>query len=481
MSTLSTSVRFHIENINALGGDIVSIETYLYQQGIPSPKAQNDEGFKARMVCTSWWRRTLERLQAKLDESKMIKQGRVAKHKEKYASNMSVRRVGKKAAKTSEFIKNQSMLSDSGEIVDMSTIVQSSLANPTNRRAELMIRMAGFEAYAHQNGYVGEFYTLTCPSKYHRYSGIKINEKYQELTPKDAQNYLVKQWSKIRAAYGRLDITPFGFRVAEPHQAGTPHWHMLLFVKPENRETVRSIFSKYALEVDGDERGAAPFPECDHSTRGYDELTRLPLSGSRFNVVQIDSEIGSATGYIAKYISKNLGFSIDDPEHDTTDKSRSYGYRVKSWASVWGIRQFQQIGGAPVTVWRQLRKLRETLDDDLLESARLAADESRWSDYLDIMGGVECKRKDLAISLVKNELIDKETGELKQNKYFEYITLIFGVASIAAQAITRTKNWAMVSTKNAEQQRSKILDGTAGAIRFSPWSSVNNCTALSCA
>jgi hypothetical protein len=457
MATLNLSVRYHIENLLPIIDDMPLVSAYLLEQGIPEPKAKNNEGFKARLLCSKWWGRTLDRLQGRVDESKLINQGRVAKHKEKYSSNLTVHRVSKKAAKTEHFLKSQSMISDAGEMVDMATIVQSSIANPTNRRAELMIRMAGFEVYAQQHGYVGEFYTITCPSKYHKFSGVKVNDKYQELTPKDAQKYLNKQWSKIRAAYGRLRIKPFGFRVAEPHHDGCPHWHMLLFVKTEHRDVLRKIFSEYSLEVDGNEPGAEKH---------------------RFTYVEIDSAVGTATGYIAKYISKNLGFSIDDPEHDTNDKSLSYGQRVKAWASVWGIRQFQQIGGAPVTVWRQLRKLRDSLDDELLEAARQAADESRWSDYLEIMGGVDAGRLEHTITLVKNKLVDHETGELKQNRYFEHVTLIFGVASIAAQAITRTKTWAMVNTKNAVitmLQAGGVAAG--GAPCFAPWSSVNNCTA----
>lgn len=457
MSTPNLSVRHHIENLMPMMDDRQALAAYLSAHGIPEPKAKNDEGYKARLLCVKWWRCTLDRLQGRVDESKLIDQGRVAKHKEKYSSNLTVHRVGKKAHKTNEFLKNQSMISNESDLVDMATIVQSSMANPTNRRAELMIRMAGFEAYAQQHGYVGEFYTITCPSKFHRFSGVKLNDKYQELTPKDAQNYLVKQWSKIRAAYARQDIKPFGFRVAEPHHDGCPHWHMLLFVKTENRNALRKIMSQYALEVDGKEQGA---------------------DKHRFTAVEIDSEAGTATGYIAKYISKNLGFSIDDPEHDTTHESQSYGQRVKAWASVWGIRQFQQIGGAPVTVWRQLRRLRDSIDDDLLESARQAADESRWADYLEIMGGVDAKRINQTITLVKKHLIDKETGELKQNQYFEYVTLIFGVASIAAEVITRSKQWAMISTKLAASFLANApTHREAGRGCFASWSSVNNCTA----
>jgi hypothetical protein len=457
MSTVSYSVIHHMNQIRPMIDDLTEVNRYLKEQGIPRPKAKNDDGYRARLLCSKWWRRTLERLRGRVDESKLVIQGRVAKHKEKYTSNLTLHRVGKKAAQTAEFIKTQSMISDSGDVVAMDTIVAASLANPTNRRAELMIRMAGFEIYSQMHGYVGEFYTLTCPSRFHRFSGSQLNPKYDESTPKEAQKYLCKQWSKIRAAYGRLDIKPFGFRVAEPHHDGCPHWHMLLFVKADQRETLRGIFSHYALEHDGQEQGA---------------------DKHRFKFVEIDASAGTATGYIAKYISKNLGFSIDDPEHDTNEQSQSYGQRVKAWASVWGIRQFQQIGGSPVTVWRQLRKLHDVLDDELLESARLAADESRWADYLEIMGGADARRIDQTIELIKSEVVDKETGELKQNKYFEHVTLIFGVATIAAKAITRTKQWLMTSTKEACSVLAQAGgDGAAGGSRFASWSPVNNCTA----
>ena len=41
------------------------------------------------------------------------------------------------------------------------------------RRAELMVRMRGFEDLAESQGYVGEFYTWTAPSKYHSWKKAK--------------------------------------------------------------------------------------------------------------------------------------------------------------------------------------------------------------------------------------------------------------------------------------------------------------------
>jgi hypothetical protein len=60
----------------------------------------------------------------------------------------------------------------------------------------------------------------------------------------------------IRSNWDRKGIKPYGFRVAEPQHDRTPHWHILLFVEPSQLETIKSIISHYALQEDGDEKGA---------------------------------------------------------------------------------------------------------------------------------------------------------------------------------------------------------------------------------
>jgi hypothetical protein len=57
----------------------------------------------------------------------------------------------------------------------------------------------------------------------------------------------------MRASFKRNNISPYGFRIAEPHHDDTPHWHILLFLEPENKLTLLEIVKHYFFEEDGDE------------------------------------------------------------------------------------------------------------------------------------------------------------------------------------------------------------------------------------
>lgn len=90
---------------------------------------------------------------------------------------------------------------DTGERVSLIDKVAGSVANPANRRRELMARMRGFEDLANEAGLAGAFFTLTAPSKYHsmQYDGRR-NNKYSGASPRETQKYLCKVWARTRAA-----------------------------------------------------------------------------------------------------------------------------------------------------------------------------------------------------------------------------------------------------------------------------------------
>jgi hypothetical protein len=312
-------------------------------------------------------------------------------------------------------LQGMEVVNELEEKFTLQELVERSVSNPRNRRAELMVRIAGLEQAARQRGHAGLFFHLTCPSRMHRayFDSGRRNRRYDRTTPREAQRYLCKQWEKARAKLFRKGIRPYGFRVVEPHHDGTPHWHLLLFVPREHQEQLCQILKHYALQADGDEQGA-------------DER--------RLTVMPIDWELGTAAGYIAKYISKNIdghGIDVDQYGHD----AKKVAERIVTWASLWGIRQFQQIGGPPVTVWRELRRLCPEDVIGHLQGAVAAADEADWARFTELMGGPDAPRKKHPIKLHKawNDALGRYGEPIGER--------IYGVECDSVITVTRVHTW----------------------------------------
>lgn len=293
---------------------------------------------------------------------------------------------------SSKYIKNEL-----GQVYSLKDIASKNVSNPHIRRSEMMVRIKGLEQVASISNHVGDFYTLTTPSRMHsHYKSGKTNPKYDGSTAKDANNYLQKTWTQIRAKLDRLNIRIYGLRVVEPHHDSTPHWHLMLFMRKEDKHQVRSTIEYYAMKSDSSEAGA---------------------STHRYTCVPIDAQKGSAAGYIAKYIAKNI-----DGEYIGKDKygldAKASARKITAWASLYKIRQFQFIGGPSITLWRELRKAEKT-DNKVLEQVRKAADESDFAAFVIAMGGTNIPKSDRPISLLyksTNESIDFDTGEIVLNQ-----------------------------------------------------------------
>lgn len=441
--------------------------------GIEPPDGRNvtPTGRRMRMLNEHWWRRNVRKAAARNVEAAAINIGLVSRVAGLYASDEAVKRRTGQRARNRRILSSITATNDLGQSYNMQELADLGVSNQSIRRMELMTRIKGFDDVALLKGHAAEFYTLTAPSKYHARHHItgKVQKNYNGATPADTQKYLVKVWSRIRAKLHRDKIDVYGVRVSEPHHDATPHWHLLLFCEQQHVAKVREVMRFYAMQEDGDEEGA---------------------NKHRFKAEAIDRKRGTAAGYIAKYISKNIdGFKNDgasigeDYEAIAGDDSATAtAKRVDAWAATWGIRQFQQIGGQSVTVWRELRRADiASIQDAQFKAIAEAADASEWDKYTLLMGGVvrhffEYPRygkrgkplaskvrafKNRVVTLRKQGAIDTDTGEMRFNVYQEPAApKVTGLQTVVEAIDTRLRVW--------EFKR--------GGETATPRSSVNNCT-----
>lgn len=434
-------------------------------------KRMKAAGAIARMSCRDWWRRALRKVHAKAVEGAAIELGYVNKARDLYVSNESLERRGQQIRRNALMMENTLMRNELEQEFTLAELAAKGTANKAIRRGELMTRIAGFEKIALECGHAGLFLTPTCPSRMHKWisagSGKAFeNAKYDGTTPRDAQKYLSKCYARVRAKLARHGAAMYGFRIAEPHHDGCPHWHILIFCAKWAQRRIVRTFRHYFLEDSPNEAGAEQH---------------------RVKVEKIDWSRGTAAGYIAKYVAKNIdGLHVESDLYGNPAMETSL--RVEAWASTWGIRQFQQVGGAPVGVWRELRRVKEMPAGapEHLKAAHVAVNKiegegdgetksADWAGYCKAQGGVFVGR---AASI---KIATEQTGEV--GRYGEVILpRPVGVGTVGGEFYRdgivpdrfRLVEWLVRSVRHVWQV---VKRGVLKAAVFSPpWTCVNNCT-----
>ncbi|MGO2878921.1 MAG: replication endonuclease, partial [Halomonas sp.] len=440
-----------------------------------------------RLACPIWWRRQLRCLTSRRREQRQRMLGRTQKRAGIYVSNEGYRRRIDQTTRNARLLEAITATNQDGDQYTLAELAELGLANPEFRRAELMLRIADTEREADRAGHRGMFYTITTPSRFHpvRQNG-SINHKYAGANPREAQAYLQSIWAKARAKLKRDGLGIYGIRVAEPHHDGTPHWHLLIWMRPEDEPKVTSILRRYSLE---DSPG---------------EVKRN--INIRFKPVTIDRSKGSAAGYVAKYVAKNINGKQHARQGVEGDNLDHYGQpletsapRIEAWAACWGIRQFQFVGLPSVTVWRELRRLKDEqrLADweaatrpepeaaAILEGLRQAANAGAWDKYLHLMGGPMQPRDVAPIRpwrVVRQTTdianCDPMTGEWSSDTLGRYGEPMVGTWGLVVSSqlgeteyLTRYYRWTFERKSEAAGIDFKRV-GEAAA----PWTRVINCT-----
>ena len=479
------------------GGDAEKVDKVIAiceTVGVDCPAALTATGAVNRLLDQVWWRRVLRRKVARVVEAGAIKLGLVNRKDGGYCSSTAIKTRRDQNARNAAMLSKTLLRNEAGQVYTLADLAKTSTANPEIRGGELMVRIRGCEEYADQAGHVGYFLTGTCPSSYHairlsgrgRWSRVEPNPSYDGVsTPRDAQGWLRDKWAKTRAQWARDGVKVYGFRVAEPHHDGTPHWHLLLwFESQEQAIQGLSTFGKYWLSDGGDVQAV---PDGERVIR-FASLTKDHERGACKNRVNIKRMYaGGAAGYVAKYVAKSIGHhdvgvQLDQANGETweVDTRDVKGWqRVDAWAACWGIRQFQAIGQPPVTVWREIRRVTK----DQIDTARLCGDKvgaavwyaaqkvgdvaADWCRYMRHQGGPGLSRDAYAVQAAKrvNEVTNGYGEPITQKK-------VIGCQLASGRVlVSRRQSWAHVGAEVGIQSSDERE--ALGA----PWTRFNNCTA----
>lgn len=468
--------------------------------GITPPPIKGPSEFQiARLSCSLWWRRKLRRVAGRAVEQVQREAHRVHANAGIYCSNVTIERRRAQHVRNRALLETIEAINQHGQAYTLAELAELGLANPDHRRAELMLRIRDTEVEARRMGHTGMFYTLTTPSRFHPATRIgkkvRRNGKYDGSTPREAQQHLQSLWARVRAKLHRDGIGIYGLRVVEPHHDGTPHWHLLVWMAPEHEEEVTRTLQEYAEEESPEEL----FDRIGNKT------------AARFKAVKIDHTRGTAAGYVAKYISKNINgeqfarAGVEGDDRDRYDHSLvESAPRIEAWAACWGIRQFQFVGLPSVTVWREVRRLNEKQQEHLeqweaatrpeptaaerFHAIRQAANAGQWDLFVRLMGGPNLPRKLRPIrpwTVTRQDTSRAEfshaTGEVATDidalgRYGEPLSVTWGLVVTdqrgrEAEYLTRVYRWEVRSKARGDGGEGLGRDEVAA-----PWTRVNNCT-----
>ncbi|EFY4858190.1 replication endonuclease [Salmonella enterica] len=353
---------------------------------------------------------------------------------------------------------------ETGETLPLLSVVDASVSNNEKRRAEMMTRVKGMEelaeldSLAQDSDYIGLFFTWTAPRQYHAWLETgRRNRKWNGASPRETQHYFTRAFKNFSTALSRRDVHIFGMHITESHHDGTPHWHGILFVRREQEATLREVFEYYANAEN-----------CTSHRPGK------PPAQSQLMIKPINKRQGSATAYITKHICRNIeGCAPGGRDKETGRPWTELARHSAAWASLWGIKQFQFIGGPPVSVWRELRKLSDQKKADSVSHVfgelHRAASGSDWAEYTRLQGGLSTVRKNLTMR-TWYQMAD-EPDECGQ-----YTAIIKGVylpGTDKAPVATRTRNW-KVKTPRQNAKPGFMKNHRKPAL--TPWTRINNCT-----
>lgn len=317
---------------------------YIHQEhphGVRIGSKADPEVAAAKLSCHRWWGRKLRHIAAASRENLAARAGEVgAPTGQHHCHPRTLAWFKAMDTANQRWLEKQWLMVDGKPTKTMWELVEP---QQWHRFCELYAMLKTIEKMATNDGLAWSMVTLTLPPEYHP-NPASGNNSYGDHTTEEAHEAMLTAWQRVRAILHKSELTRpgvgnlFGYRFVETHKDGCPHWHVLIFHRPEALDAIEAAFRQH-------------FP-----------------GDRQLHIVTGDPEKGSAANYCVKYVLKYARggagrVELIEPEQpseldeDLADLSEAD--RVSAKLRAHRIRSFQAFGlGLGLTKWRALRRLR---------------------------------------------------------------------------------------------------------------------------
>jgi|GEM_PF-7005024 len=351
-----------------------------------------------------FWQKKISKTIRQNREQIAYRLGLIGKNGLKYCTNECVNEDKQDILKLEEFAKSLVMVN---KLTGESFPAEESHSAKSQSYSENVCLLNELNQYGLNHNFSAALVTITVPSSMHM-----SYQKKSDLSPSDVNNYILKGWQKYMNQSTQWTSPCFSFKVIEPHEDGSPHWHIILFYPKKMQDRHQKAL-------------LAAF-----------DLTSFKSKRIFWNILKNDDDKENAIAYLLKKIKAQSSAEI---------KYASTVSRRSAFLKVWNIRG-QEFYGLPFntkTLWRELRskKYPFTLCKEL-EQLRIFATTNQFASFLDLY----MQHKD-KIQIIKAQ---RETSNSKKT---------VGIQWNNTEFLAQNSDYEKMSVRKAE---SIILEKTTG-------------------
>lgn len=321
----------------------------------------------------------------------------------KWVSKTAKQRFKIERAIAIEYAKKTAFISNEGEIISAEKILNP-INRDNNRYAEYTTRFKGIYNLAKKQGYESAgLITITVPPEYHRMltvnNGRKSipNKNWNGKLPNEINNLFNQAWKQARARWSYKNLSQHWLKATQPHQDGTPHWHITLIAKTEQQ--------KNEMLKDLEETMLKNF-----KTEKVTEYKKRGIQFDEFKKENGEPEIAGALHYGLKALSYLLPTEGNEQDQRSKEEVES----IAEWSKIWKIRRFSTSHGKS-TLWKLLRRT-----EDTGHAAQIAAKAGDYANFIEQSEKIEL------IKRIKTNKYGEEykepTGWKTKNIYMEITT-----------------------------------------------------------